>query len=68
MGESGYERFETQNESGTRICFEFPRNSINGDDIVKEVKVILEGELRELLYKAKGDADENCQNSFTCKF
>lgn len=54
MDESSYERFETRNESGIRICFEFPKDSVNRDDIVQEVKAILEGELREALHKAAG--------------
>lgn len=54
MDESKYERFETRNENGIRICFEFPKDSVNGDDILQEVKTILEGELRESLHKATG--------------
>lgn len=54
MDETSYERFETRNESGIRICFEFPKDSVNRDDIVQEVKAILEGELREALHKAAG--------------
>ncbi len=54
MDESSYERFETQNENGIRICFEFPKDSVNEDDVVQEVKAILEGELREALHKAAG--------------
>lgn len=52
MAESRYEHFETRNESGMRICFEFPKDSANRDDIVQEVKAILEGELREALHRA----------------
>ena len=54
MEKSEYERFETRNENGIRICFEFPKDSVNRDVIVQEVKVILEGELREALHKAAG--------------
>lgn len=54
MEESGYTRFETKNENGIRICFEFPKNSANEDHVVQEVKAILEGELRESLHKVAG--------------
>lgn len=54
MEESGYTRFETKNESGIRICFEFPKNSTNGELVVQEVKAILEGELKESLHKVAG--------------
>lgn len=54
MNESGYERFETQNESGIRICFEFPKHSVNEEHVLQEVKDILIGELRETIYKVAG--------------
>lgn len=54
MEESGYVCFETEKGNGIRICFEFPKESVNGESIVQEVKSILAGELRETMHKAAG--------------
>ncbi len=54
MEESGYERFEMEKSDGIRICFEFPKDSVNVESVVQEVKEILVGELRETIHKVAG--------------
>ena len=52
MQNTGYEQIEVRGQAGIKIYFEFPKNMENGEKILKEVRAILSGELRDTLQKS----------------
>lgn len=54
MDEMKYERIEMKQDNGIKIYFEFPKTSVNGEDVMQEVKAILQGELREAIHRSAG--------------
>lgn len=54
MENHSYDRSEMVASDGMRICFEFPQNVENDDEILQEVRAILSGELRDCLEKCVG--------------
>ena len=54
MQNDEYEQIEISNHSGIKLCFEFPKSTENGEKILKEVRSILSGELRDTLQRNAG--------------
>lgn len=54
MQNDEYEQIEISNHSGIKLCFEFPKSRENGEKILKEVRSILSGELRDTLQRNAG--------------
>lgn len=51
MYDMEYEQIEVSSTSGIKLCFEFPKSIENGEKILKEVRAILAGELRDMIRK-----------------
>ena len=54
MQNAEYEQIEVSSHSGIKLCFEFPKSTENDEKILKEVRSILSGELRDTLQKNAG--------------
>lgn len=51
MQNTEYEQIEVHNNTEVRLCFEFPKSTSNNAKILKEVRSILSGELRDMIQK-----------------
>ena len=51
MQNAEYEQIEISNHSGIKLSFEFPKSTENDEKVLKEVRSILSGELRDTMRK-----------------